>query len=243
LLYGCTGEFSIQGVNSILTVDVGKVLITISLLFKITAAPFHMWAPDVYQGAPTIITALLATVPKISIFSILLQISPVINIILLSSIISIIWGALGALNQANIKRLIAYSSINHMGFILLAIGINTFESIQASLIYIIIYLITTICNFTIILSLGLKKNIIVEISGLGRYSPIKGITLSLVFLSIAGIPPLAGFLGKLLILLPAIASGYFLMSIIVIICSVIAGVYYIRLVHLIYFPVDYSLLA
>ena len=243
LLYGCTGEISVQGVNSILIIDVGKILITISLLFKFTAAPFHMWAPDVYQGAPTIITALLATVPKISIFSILLQISPVINIILLSSLISIIWGAIGALNQANLKRLIAYSSINHMGFILLAIGINTFESIQASLIYIIIYLITTICTFSIILSLGLKKNIIIEISGLGRYNPIKGITLSLIFLSIAGVPPLAGFLGKLLVLLPAIVNNYFLISIVVIVSSVIAAVYYIRLVHLIYFPVDYSLLA
>lgn len=243
LLYGLTGEVSVQGVNSILTVDVGKILITISLLFKFTAAPFHMWAPDVYQGAPTIVTALLATVPKISIFSILLQIGPVINIVLLSSIISIIWGAIGALNQANIKRLIAYSGINHMGFILLAIGINTFESMQAGLIYIIIYLITTICTFSIILSLGLKKNIIVEVSGLGRYNPVKGITLALIFLSIAGVPPLAGFLGKLLILLPAISNNYFLISIVVVVSSVIAGVYYVRLVHLIYFPVDYSLLV
>lgn len=242
VLYSNTGEINIQGINSILINDVGKILITISLLFKFTAAPFHMWAPDVYQGAPTIITGLLATVPKISIFSILLQITPIINIILLSAIISIIWGAIGALNQSNIKRLIAYSGINHMGFILLGIGINTFESIQASFIYIIIYLITTICSFAVILSLNLKKNLIIEISGLGKHDPIKGITLSLIFLSIAGVPPLAGFLAKLFILLSAIINTYYLISVLAIISSVIAAVYYIRLVYLIYFPLNYSLL-
>nr|YP_001648572.1 NADH dehydrogenase subunit 2 [Ptilocaulis walpersi]ABW83893.1 NADH dehydrogenase subunit 2 [Ptilocaulis walpersi] len=242
LLYGLVGETSVQGINSILTIDVGKILITISLLFKLAAAPFHMWAPDVYEGAPTIITALLATVPKVGIFSILVQIGPVINVILISAVLSIIYGAIGALNQTKIKRLLAYSGIGHMGFILLGVAIDTFESIQASLIYIIIYIIITICSFTIILSLNLTKNLIIEISGLSGDNPVIAATLALTLFSVAGIPPLAGFLSKLLILLSGVLNGYYLITIIAVISSVIAGVYYVRLVHLIYFPINYSIL-
>jgi len=242
LLYGLTGETSIQGINSLLTADVGKILITISLLFKLSAAPFHMWAPDVYEGAPTVITALLATVPKVGVFSILVQIGPVINVVLVCAILSIICGAIGALNQTKIKRLLAYSGIGHMGFILFGIAIASFESIQASLIYIIIYVIVSICSFTIILSLSLTKDLIIEISGLSRDNPVIGLTLALTFLSTAGIPPLAGFLSKWLILLSGISSGYYLICIIAVISSVVAGVYYVRLVQLIYFQANYSIL-
>jgi len=242
LLYGLTGETSIQGINSLLTADVGKILITISLLFKLSAAPFHMWAPDVYEGAPTVITALLATVPKVGVFSILVQIGPVINVVLVCAILSIICGAIGALNQTKIKRLLAYSGIGHIGFILFGIAIASFESIQASLIYIIIYVIVSICSFTIILSLSLTKDLIIEISGLSRDNPVIGLTLALTFLSTAGIPPLAGFLSKWLILLSGISSGYYLICIIAVISSVVAGVYYVRLVQLIYFQANYSIL-
>nr|YP_001648493.1 NADH dehydrogenase subunit 2 [Topsentia ophiraphidites]ABW83855.1 NADH dehydrogenase subunit 2 [Topsentia ophiraphidites] len=242
LLYGLTGETSIQGINSLLTADVGKILITISLLFKLSAAPFHMWAPDVYEGAPTIITALLATVPKVGVFSILVQIGPVSNVVLVCAILSIICGAIGALNQTKIKRLLAYSGIGHMGFILFGIAIASFESIQASLIYMIIYVIVSICSFTIILSLSFTKDLIIEVSGLSRDNPVIGLTLALTFLSTAGIPPLAGFLSKWLILLSGISDGYYLICIIAVISSVIAGVYYVRLVQLIYFQANYSIL-
>lgn len=196
LLYGLTGETSIQGINSMLTADVGKILITISLLFKLSAAPFHMWAPDVYEGAPTIITALLATIPKVGVYSILVQIGPVTNILLICSVISMIYGAIGALNQTKIKRLLAYSGIGHMGFILFGVAIGSFESIQASLIYMVIYVIMSICSFSIILSLNLRKDSIIEVSGLSRDNPIFALTLALTFLSIAGVPPLAGFFSK-----------------------------------------------
>ena len=196
LLYGLTGETSIQGINSVLTADVGKILITISLLFKLSAAPFHMWAPDVYDGAPTPTTALLATVPKVGVFSILVQIGPVTNVILICGVLSIIYGAIGALNQTKIKRLLAYSGIGHMGFILFGIAIGTFESIQASLIYMVIYIIMSICGFSVILSLKLAKALIIEVGGLSRDNPTLALTLALTFLSTAGIPPLAGFLGK-----------------------------------------------
>nr|CAD5128095.1 nad2 [Tethya citrina] len=245
LLYGLTGETSIQGVNSILISDMGKILITISLLFKLSAAPFHMWAPDVYEGAPTIITALLATVPKVAVFSILVQIGPVINVVLVCAVLSIVYGSIGALNQTKMKRLLAYSGIGHMGFILFGIGVGSFESIQASLIYMIIYIIMTVCIFSIILSLRLTKTLIVEISGLSRKDPVIALTLALIFLSIAGIPPLAGFLSKWLILLAGVSSEYYLISIVVVLSSVIAGVYYVRLVQIIFFPfgmVDYSVL-
>lgn len=196
LLYGLTGETSIQGINSILTADVGKVLITISLLFKLSAAPFHMWAPDVYDGSPTAITALLAIVPKVGVFSILIQIGPVTNVVLLCAVFSMVYGALGALNQTKIKRLLAYSGIAHMGFILFGVAIGSFESIQATLIYLIIYVIMGICSFSIILSLKLTKDLIVELSGLSRKNPVIAFTLALTFLSTAGVPPLAGFLSK-----------------------------------------------
>nr|AMV74148.1 NADH dehydrogenase subunit 2 [Spongilla lacustris] len=242
LLYGLTGETSIQGINSAVGTDVGKILITISLLFKLSAAPFHMWAPDVYEGAPTTTTALLATVPKIGVFSILVQIGPVTNVVLVCAVLSIVYGAIGALNQTKIKRLLAYSGIGHMGFILFGVAIGSFESIQASLIYMVIYVIITICSFSIILSLKLAKDLIVEVGGLSRDNPVIALTLALTFLSTAGIPPLAGFLSKWLILLSGISNGYYLICIIAVISSVIAGVYYVRLVQIIYFQADYPIL-
>lgn len=261
LLYGLIGETSIQGINStmwnknqleidlswsishsMLTADVGKILITISLLFKLSAAPFHMWAPDVYDGAPTMITALLATVPKIGVFSILVQIGPVTNVVLICAVLSIIYGAIGALNQTKIKRLLAYSGIGHMGFILFGVAIGSFESIQASLIYMVIYIIMSLCSFSIILALNLSKDLIIEVSGLSRDNPLISLTLAFAFLSIAGIPPLAGFLSKWLILLSGISSGYYLICIVAVISSVIAGVYYVRIVQIIYFQADYPIL-
>ena len=238
LLYGFTGETSIQGINSVMSGDVGQILISISLLFKLAAAPFHMWAPDVYDGAPTTTTALLATVPKVGVFSILVQIGPVTNVVLVCTILSIVYGAIGALNQTKIKRLLAYSGIGHMGFILLGVAIGSFESIQASLIYMIIYVIMSICGFSIILSVASRWSLIVEFSALSRESPVMAGTLALTFLSIAGVPPLAGFLSKWLILLSGVANGYYLICIVAVISSVIAGVYYVRLVQIIYFQTD-----
>ena len=201
-----------------------------------------MWAPDVYEGAPTTITALLATIPKIAGFAILVQIGPIANVILICAVLSIIYGSIGALNQTKIMRLFAYSGISHIGFILFGIAIGSFEGLQASLIYMIIYIIMSICSFSIILSLNLYKGLLIELGGLSRDNPVLAITLTLTFLSIAGIPPLAGFFSKWLILLSGISGGYYLISLIVVICSVIAGVYYVRLVKIINFQTDYPLL-
>ena len=242
LLYGVTGTTSVQEINSNLTADVGKILVTISLLFKLSAVPFHMWAPDVYEGSPTIITALLTTVPKIGVFSILVQVGPVTNVVLICAVLSIVYGAIGALNQTKVKRLLAYSGIGHMGFILLGVAIGSFESIQAGLIYMIIYVIMSICSFSILLSLNLTKDFIIEVKELSRKNPVVGGTLALTFLSTAGIPPLAGFLSKWLVLLSGVSSGYYVISLIVVVSSVIAGVYYVRVVQIIYFQVESSIL-
>lgn len=208
-LCGLTGGTSIPCIDLVLNQEgaqifptsgvitpIGGILITGALLFKLSAAPFHMWAPDVYDGAPTTTTALLAIVPKVGIFSILVSIGPVANVLLIGVIFSMVVGALGALNQTKIKRLLAYSGIAHMGFVLWGIEIGTFESVQASLIYMILYVIMSICAFTIVLALGGLKNLIVEFSGLSRREPTLAITLALTFLSIAGIPPLIGFFSK-----------------------------------------------
>lgn len=235
LLYGLTGETSAQGINSMLSKDVGKILITISLLFKLSAVPFHMWAPDVYEGAPTTTTALLVTLPKVAVFSILMQIGPVTNVVLACAVLSIVYGAVGALNQTRIKRLLAYSGISHMGFILFGVAVGTFESVQASLIYMVIYVIMSICSFSIILSVAPRGGLIVEFSGLSRENPGMAAALALVFLSTTGIPPLAGFLSKWLVLLSGISGGYYLICLIAVTSSVVAGVYYVRLVQTIYF--------
>nr|YP_006576458.1 NADH dehydrogenase subunit 2 [Stichopathes luetkeni]AFO73226.1 NADH dehydrogenase subunit 2 [Stichopathes luetkeni] len=221
---------------------IGSLFITVALLFKLSAAPFHMWAPDVYDGAPTTTTALLATVPKVAIFSILVSIGPVVNILLIGAVFSMVVGAIGALNQTKIKRLLAYSGIGHMGFVLWGIEIGSFESVLASLIYMILYVTMSICIFAIILALGVVKNLIVDFSGLSRREPVLALTLALTLLSIAGIPPLVGFLSKWLVLLSGVVYQYYLVSILAVVCSVIAGVYYVRIVKIIYFQADSSLL-
>nr|YP_009139538.1 NADH dehydrogenase subunit 2 [Discosoma nummiforme]AKF78546.1 NADH dehydrogenase subunit 2 [Discosoma nummiforme] len=251
LLCGLTGGVHISYINLVLNsgcslsearVPIGVLLIVVALLFKLSVAPFHMWAPDVYDGAPTTTTALLVIVPKVGVFSILVSIGPVVNILLVGTIFSLLVGALGALNQTKVKRLLAYSGVGHMGFVLWGIGIGSFESIQASLVYMVLYVTMSICVFTIILALGTVKSLIVEFSGLSRRLPILALTLALTFLSIAGIPPLVGFLGKWLVLLSGVVYQYYLIFILAVVCSVVAGVYYVRIVKIIYFQASYSLL-
>nr|YP_009158837.1 NADH dehydrogenase subunit 2 [Porites rus]CRN13696.1 NADH dehydrogenase subunit 2 (mitochondrion) [Porites rus] len=251
LLCGFTGGVHIPYINlalnpgfdfSEIRVPIGSLLIVVSLLFKLSAAPFHMWAPDVYDGAPTTATALLAIVPKVGYFSILVSIGSAVNMLLVGTLFSLVVGALGALNQTKVKRLLAYSGVGHMGFVLWGIEVGSFESIQASLTYMILYVIMSICVFAIILALGTVRSLIVEFSGLSRRLPVLALTLALTFLSIAGIPPLVGFLGKWLVLLSGVVNQYYLVFILAVVCSVVAGVYYVRIVKIIYFQASFSLL-
>nr|YP_009734554.1 NADH dehydrogenase subunit 2 [Microzoanthus occultus]QIB71113.1 NADH dehydrogenase subunit 2 [Microzoanthus occultus] len=234
LIYGVAKEGALP--------PLGCLLISVALLFKLATAPFHMWAPDVYDGAPTTTTALLAIVPKIAIFSILVSVGPLINMLLMGAVFSLIVGSLGALNQTKIKRLLAYSGIGHIGFILWGLEIGSFESIQASLIYMIIYVIMSISAFSIVLSQGINSNYIVEFSGLSRSEPALAVCLALTFLSMAGIPPLAGFIAKWLVLLSGVVLEYFVVAVLAVVCSVVAGIYYVRVVKIIYFQTDYPIL-
>jgi len=172
LLHGVSGETSAPGINSVLMGDTGLIFIIVSLLFKLSAAPFHMWAPDVYEGAPTITTALLIIIPKIGVYFVLVQVGLGSNLIFLGGVISIIYGAVGALNQVRIKRLLAYSGIGHMGFIILGAGVGSFEGIQASLMYFTLYVIMTVCVFTVLLSWDFTRTLIVEVSCLSRQNNI-----------------------------------------------------------------------
>ena len=210
LLYGTTGETGVQAAH-LLSMALGGIapalpqtFITAALLFKLAAAPFHMWAPDVYEGAPTIVTALLATVPKAAVFAILVQIGPVMHVVWFCAILSMAYGSLGALNQTRIKRLMAYSGIGHAGFMLFGIGIGSFSSMQASTVYLLVYMVMAVCSFAVILALyepegargRPRRPLLTGLNGLSTANPVMAGTVALVFFSIAGIPPLMGFLGK-----------------------------------------------
>ncbi len=250
IIYMITGETSFTQLSlyiwfngSSLGLEIGGILILVALLFKVGAAPFHMWLPDVYDGSPTYVTAYFAILPKIATLGLLykLIIGPFIalgsnslqEILIWCGLISIIIGSIGAINQTKIKRLLAYSAIAHMGFMLLGLGIGTLESVLATFVYIGIYMIMSLNTFSIVLNKG--YNYISEFSGLSRKDPLLALTLGLGFLSIAGIPPLAGFYSKYIVLLATVEGGANTTAVIAVLASVIGGFYYVRIVKWIYF--------
>lgn len=261
LIYGLTGSTSFEVLNHLLTgitfnfhefnagISVGIIFITVALLFKIAAAPFHMWAPDVYEGAPMIVTSLFAIVPKIAVLALLIQllletfyglIDQWQQFIIFSAMTSMILGAVGAVEQKKIKRFLAYSAISHIGYVLIGLSCGTLEGLQSLFFYMIIYIIMSISIFSIILSLYKINNdhrviYISDITGLAKENPLLAISFSMVVLSMAGIPPLAGFISKLQIFNAAIASSMFLLAIIGVLTSVLSAVYYIRFIKIIYF--------
>ena len=261
LIYGLTGSTNFESINHLLIgisfeenqnltgLSIGVLFIAAGLLFKVAAAPFHMWAPDVYEGAPTIVTAFFAIVPKIGILGLFIIIFletfyGLINqwqhIIILSALLSMIIGAIGAITQKKIKRLLAYSAIGHIGYMLIGIASATPEGIQSLLLYIIVYIIMSITIFSILLSLYDNKNTIKikyisELTGLSKENGVLAITLAITVLSMAGIPPLAGFASKFYIFLAAIESSMYVLAIVGVLTSVISAVYYIRLIKIMYF--------
>jgi NADH-quinone oxidoreductase subunit N len=257
ILYALTGETSFQGLATFMWfaphaqdyigLSVGALFILVAVLFKLAAAPFHMWAPDVYEGSPTIVTAFFAIAPKLSLFGILIHLlyGPFFGLlaqlqpfIIFSAIVSVIVGSIGALNQTKFKRLVAYSAIGHTGFILLGIATGSLDSLQASFLYIIIYIIMSINLFAFTLStfndFG-ESNFISQLSGLSRSNPLLALTLALCLFSIAGIPPLAGFFSKYLVLLSLVSNGFIVIASIAVIASVIACFYYLRIIQVAYF--------
>tara|TARA_B100000686_G_scaffold33533_1_gene35149 strand:- start:1239 stop:2654 length:1416 start_codon:yes stop_codon:yes gene_type:complete len=258
LLYGCSLIYGFSSStnftyianspsNSDYGIIFGLVFIIVGLAFKISAVPFHMWAPDVYQGSPTSVTFFFAALPKIAALTVFIRFLyvPFLNlldhwqtIIVFISIASMIFGAVAAIGQSNLKRLIAYSSIGHMGYALAGLTSGTNQGIQSSVIYITIYLIMTLAFFSCLFMLR-KKNIFYEkiedLSGLSVNHPILSIALLIVLFSLAGIPPLAGFFAKFYIFMAVIEQSMYFLAIVGLLSTVVAAFYYLRLIKIIYF--------
>ena len=255
LIYGLVGSTNFSEISQFMSDQysvpllpiVGLIFILVSLSLKISAAPFHMWTPDVYQGAPSIVTAFLSTAPKIAIFGVFIRVlvypfGEIIvdwgKILIILSIFSMLIGSLGALKQDDLKRLMAYSTINHAGFILMGLVPGSEDGVTAICIYLIIYITMNLGVFLFILNMRrdqLNVTKIKDLSGLYKTEPLIAGCLAVLFFSMAGIPPLAGFVGKLLILNIVIDNNLFFLAIIAVICSVISAFYYIRLVKSMFF--------
>ena len=252
LLYGFIGSTNFEIISESLTSEntgaiFAMVFILVGLAFKVSAVPFHMWTPDVYEGAPTPITAFFAVVPKVAGFAVLIKFMSVpfkniLNewqlIIIFISIASMILGAVAAIGQTNIKRLIAYSSIGHMGYALAGIATGTQNGYMSSIIYITIYVIMNIGTFACILALKKDDKYfedIKDLSGVSNKHSLLSISFLILFFSLAGIPPLAGFFAKLYVFIAVIESKMYFLAIIGLVTTVISAFYYIRIIKIIYF--------
>ena len=255
LIYGLVGSTNFSEISQFMSdqysvpllLVVGLIFILVSLSLKISAAPFHMWTPDVYQGSPSLVTAFLSTAPKVAVFGVLIRVlvypfGEIIvdwgKILVILSIFSMLIGSLGALRQDDLKRLMAYSTINHIGFILMGLVPGSEDGITAICIYLIFYITMNLGVFLFILNMKrdqLNVTKIKDLSGLYKTEPLIAGCLALLFFSMAGIPPLAGFISKLLILNIVIDNNLFFLAIIAVITSVISAFYYIRLVKSMFF--------
>ena len=254
LVYGFAGTVKFSGIleatesgNLSMGLLLGLVLVISGLAFKVSAAPFHMWAPDVYEGAPTPVTAFFATAPKMAAMGLFARVvhdafGGVVDewqqIVAVLSVISMFLGAIAAIGQKDIKRLMAYSSIAHMGFALMGLASGTAFGVQAMLIYMTIYVSMNIGTFAFILSMERDGEPVTDLSSLNMYSkqePLKAICFLALMFSMAGVPPLIGFFGKFYVLRAAYEAGLAWLAIAGVVASVIGAFYYIRIVYLMYF--------
>ncbi len=255
LIYGFSGSTNFQIIAEQITsnsygLTFGIVFILVGLAFKISAVPFHMWAPDVYQGSPTSVTAFFALLPKVAAMTVLIRILyvPFLNmldqwqlIVVFLSIASMILGSVAAIGQKNLKRLIAYSSISHMGYALAGISTGTNQGIQSSITYIFIYLIMNLAFFSCLFMM--KKNDkyyenLDDLSGISKNHPILSFCFLVILFSLAGIPPLAGFFAKFYIFTAVIEQSMFFLAIVGLLSTVIAAFYYLRIIKIIYFDTE-----
>ena len=258
LLYGCSLVYGFTGstnyyviaenyTSSNLALSFGLVFILVGLAFKISAVPFHMWTPDVYEGSPTSVTAFFALAPKVAGFGAIIRIlyiafGNVVNewqtILIFISIASMILGAVAAIGQTNIKRLMAYSSISHMGYALAGVTTGTNEGISSSILYIFLYVVMNIGSFVCIILMK-RKTVYLEnirdLSGLSKNHPVVAFSFTVILFSLAGIPPLAGFFAKFNVFMAVIKSNLFALAIIGLITSVVSAFYYLRIIKIIYF--------
>lgn len=254
LTYGFTGQTTFAGISSVLAAQgsslglvFGLVFVLAGLAFKISAVPFHMWTPDVYEGAPTPVTAFFAAAPKVAALALLVRVvidgyGPVTRdwqqIIVFVSIASMALGAFAAIGQRNIKRLMAYSSIGHMGYALVGLAAGTAQGVESVALYIAIYLAMTLGTFACILAMRRADGPVEDIdqlAGLSRTHPNMAFLLAMLMFSLAGIPILAGFFGKLYVFMAAVEAGLFTLAVIGAITSVVGAYYYLRIVKIMYF--------
>ncbi len=252
LIYGFTGSTNFNLIASQLNSEeyaltFGIVFILVGLAFKISAVPFHMWAPDVYEGSPTSVTLFFAIVPKVAALTVFIRFLyvPFLNlmdqwqmILVFLSIASMLFGAIAAIGQTNLKRLIAYSSISHIGYALAGLTTGSNEGIQSSIIYIVIYILMNLGFFSCLLML--KRNDkyfedIEDLSGLSKNHPLLSLSLLVILFSLAGIPPLAGFFAKFYIFKSVIEQSMYFLAIVGLLSTVIAAFYYLRIIKIIYF--------
>ena len=253
LIYGFTGTINFAGIAKVTQggastgLIFGLVFLFVGFCFKISAVPFHMWTPDVYEGAPTPVTAFFAAAPKVAGIAIFARATVVAfpgiihewqQIVVFVSIASMALGAFAAIGQRNIKRLMAYSSIGHMGYALVGLAAGTPEGVQGVLVYMSIYVAMTLGTFAVILSMrrdGRLVENISDLSGLARTHPTMAFFLAVLLFSLAGVPPLAGFFGKFYVFLAAIKAGLFTLAVIGVLSSVVGAYYYLAIVKVMYF--------
>jgi NADH-quinone oxidoreductase subunit N len=252
LVYGFTGTISFAGIAAVaktgsIGLIFGLVFLLAGLCFKVSAVPFHMWTPDVYEGAPTPVTAFFASAPKVAAMAVFVRASmtafPGIvtewqQIIVFVSIASMALGAFAAIGQKNIKRLMAYSSIGHMGYALVGLAAGTVEGAQGVLVYLAIYVAMTLGSFAIILAMKRNGQAVEQISdfaGLSRTNPLLAFFFAMFLFSLAGVPPLAGFFGKFYVFVAAIKSGMFTLAVIGVLTSVVGAFYYLSIIKVMYF--------
>nr|WOE91053.1 NADH dehydrogenase subunit 2 [Acromitus sp. 2 MKL-2023] len=219
-----------------------KTLISVALLFKLAASPFHFWVPDVYQGSDNRSLLIIGILPKISVIGVFVFIFPNNKLLLFATLLSLVVGCIGAINQSHLKRLLGYSSILGIGFVLLGFSLNTFKGYESGLIYLVLYL-TTFCAIILMFWSFNKQNVlIIELCNILINNKTIGLIFVLCILSMAGIPPLGGFFAKWLVLSASINEDLILICVLSILCAMIAGVYYLRLVKTIYFEQSRSFL-
>jgi NADH-quinone oxidoreductase subunit N len=254
LVYGFTGSTdfadiaaAVQPSGANIGLIFGLVFLMAGFAFKISAVPFHMWTPDVYEGAPTPVTAFFAAAPKLAAMAltvrVLITAFPAVTaqwqqIVTFLAIASMALGSFAAIGQTNIKRLMAYSSIGHMGYALVGLAAGTTEGVQGVIIYLAIYLAMTLGTFACILAMrrnGRMVEDIDELSGLSSTSPLMAFLLAMLLFSLAGIPPLAGFFAKFYVFLAAIRVGLYALAVIGVLLSVVGAYYYLRIVKIMYF--------
>lgn len=255
MVYGFTGSINFADIAKATVAEgaptvglvIGLVFILAGLAFKISAVPFHMWTPDVYEGAPTPVTAFFAACPKIAAMGLLIRVihgafpemQPQWNqVIIFISIASMMLGAFGAIGQTNIKRLMAYSSIGHMGFALVGLAAGNREGVEGVLIYLMIYLVMTVGAFACILAMRRNEEMVENIEdlrGLSQTNLPAAFLLALLMFSLAGIPPLAGFFAKFYVFMAAVKADMFILAVIGVLASVVGAFYYLRIIKIMFF--------